>query len=196
MLDSPRSASISSNAPVNSVVRQVLRTGGYYENNGLTVGNLQFVGLLLLFFLLFAGLYLSLAAKRDEVLLLTVGALTFTVLSALPAPLVSNPVNAGPRYYFLPFVAFSWTLLCILRDDRARILRIVAGVLLCVSFFNLGNTFSRSPETTTARLSWEAELRKCAQSHDRVVRIPIYFDGSLTFWSLELSPSECRRLAS
>lgn len=175
----------------------MLRTGGYCENNGLAVGNLQFVGLLLLFFLLFfAGTYLSLAAKRDEVFLMTVGALVFTVLSCLPEPLVSNPVNAGPRYFFLPFVAFSWTLLCILRDDRARILKIAAGVLLAFSFFNLANTFSRSPQTTTARLSWEVELRKCAQSDAPLVRIQIYFDGSLTFWSLDLGPSECRRLSS
>jgi hypothetical protein len=196
MLGSPRSESISTNAPAGDVVRQVLRTGGYYENNGLAVGHLQIVGLLVLSFLLLAALYLSVVAKRDEALLMTVGAFVFMVLSSLPAPLLSNPVNAGPRYFFLPFVAFSWTLLCILRDDRARILRIAAGVLLCVSFFNLANTFSRSPQTTTARLSWKVELKKCAQSDARLVRIPVYLDGSLTFWSLDLSPSECRRLLS
>ena len=73
-------------------------------------------------------------------------------------------------------------------------LKIAAGVLLGLSFLNLATTFSRLPATTTARLRWRTELAICAKSKAKTVQVPIYFDGSLNFWSLGLSPAQCRRL--
>ena len=58
--------------------------------------------------------------RRHEALLLLAAAGVFTVLSAVPAPLVSDPAGGGPRYFFLPFIAFGWLLLALWRDSRCR----------------------------------------------------------------------------
>jgi hypothetical protein len=201
-LTSSRADSLTSNATPRNVVEQSLRVGGFFETNWLAVdrpdrGFLPFAGLLLLAFLLLTGLYLSVVARRDEALLMSLAALGFTLLSAVPAPLISDPVSAGQRYFFLPFIAFGWTLLLLLRYSPVRPLRLAAAILLCLSLLNLATTFSRSPEDTAVRLSWEEELRKCARSSASVVPVPVYFDGSTAlFWSLDLTPAQCRELSS
>jgi hypothetical protein len=199
-LNSSRATTISSDASPRKVAEQALRVGGFFETNWLAVGNpdrgfLAFTGLLFLTFLLVACVYLAAVAGRDEVLLLTLAAFAFTAVNSLPVPLISDPVSKGQRYYFLPFVVFGWALLSIVRAANLPPLRIAAAVLLSVSFLNLATTFSRSPQTTTARLSWKGELEKCARSEASVVRVPVYFDGSSSFlWSIDLSPSRCRGL--
>jgi hypothetical protein len=197
-LTSTRANGLTSNATPSNVLEQTLRVGGFFETNWLAVDNpdhrfLAFAGLLLLTFLLFAGLVMAVVAKRDEVLLMVFAGFGFAVLSSVPAPLISDPVVAAPRYFFLPFIAFGWALLLLVRDSPLRPLRVASAILLCVSLLNLATTFSRSSETTTAKLSWEAELRKCARSSAPVVPVPVYFDGSMKlFWSLDLTPAQCR----
>jgi hypothetical protein len=201
-LTSSRADSLTSNATPRNVAEQSLRVGGFFETNWLAVGNpdrgfVAFAGLLLFAFLLLAGLYMLVVARRDEVLLMALAGGGFTVLSAVPAPLISDPVDAGPRYFFLPFIAFAWTLLLLVRHSPLRPLVLASAVLLCVSLLNLATTFSRSPESTTARLSWEAELRKCARSSAPLVPVPVYFDGSATaLWRLDLTPTQCRDLVT
>jgi hypothetical protein len=100
---------------------------------------------------------------------------------------------AGPRYFFLPFVALSWTLVSLLRQSRVQFVTVVSCILVCVSLLNLGTMFSRSPTTREARLSWKYELERCAESMLATVQVPVYFDGSLIFWHLELAPAQCRQ---
>jgi hypothetical protein len=200
-LTSSRADSLTSNATPRNVAEQTLRVGGLFETNWLAAGHpdrgfVAFSGLLLLAFLLIAGLHMSVIWKRDEVLFMSLAAFGLTVLSSVPAPPVSEPDGYGPRYFFLPFIAFGWSLLLLIRQSPRRPLQLACAVLLLLSLFNLATTFSRSPETTTARLSWEAELRKCAQSEAAVVPVPIYFDGSINFWHLNLTPAQCRELST
>jgi hypothetical protein len=197
-LTSSRAEAVSSNATPGRVIEQIARTGGYFDTHWLADGHpdhgfVAFVGLLFLLFLLAAGVYLAFRRNRDDVLLISLGALTFTVITALPLPLQADPVTPGPRYYFLPFVTFGWVLLLILKDAPARGLALAAAILLGVSFLNLATAFSRLPQTTTAHLSWKHELEKCARSNAAVVPVPIYLDGSNVFWTRDLSPAECRR---
>jgi hypothetical protein len=196
---SSRATTINSDATPRKVVEQALRIGGFFETNWLAVGHpdrdfLAFAGLLFLLFLLAAGLYVARTFDYDEPLLMALSALVFTAVSSLPLPLGSDPLGAGPRYYFLPFVAFGWTLLLIVRKAPQPAVAIASGVLLLLSFLNLATTFSRSPQTTVAKLSWRTELVKCAASKAPVVHVPIYFDGSFNFWSLDLNPTRCRQL--
>jgi hypothetical protein len=188
-----------SNATPGRVIEQIARTGGYFETNWLAVGHpdhgfVAFVGLLFLVFLLGAGITLAFRSGHDDVLLMTIGALTFTGITALRIPLATDPVTDGPRYYLLPFVTFGWVLLMILRKAPLRGLALAAAILLGVSFLNLATTFSRLPQTTTAHLSWKHELEKCGRSNAASVPVPIYFDGSSSLlWTIELSPADCRR---
>jgi hypothetical protein len=196
-LTSSRANSISSNATPGRVIQQIARTAGYFETNWLSVGHpdhgfVALVGTLFLLFLLAAAISLSFHWRRDDVLLMSLGAFAFTVITALPVPLESDPVTNGPRYYFLPFLTFGWVLLLILRDAPMRSLAFGAAILLGVSFLNLATTFSRQPQTTKARLSWKHELEACARSQAGIVQVPIYLDGSYAFWSIDLAPGECR----
>ena len=86
----------------------------------------------------------------------------FTVLSAVPAPLVSDP-PAGAAVLLPAVRGFGWLLLVIWRRSRRRASPDSSGVLLCVSLLGLATTFSR-PGKTTAKLSWETEVRRCATS--------------------------------
>ena len=199
-LDSTRAELLSRDADPIEVLEQTFRTGGLFEARWLSPGNpdryfLLLAGLVFVAFLLFAAIRLSLCANRHEALLLVLGAGVLAMLSAVPAPLISDPFGAGPRYYFLPFVTFGWVLLALWRAGDGYV-RITSAVLICASLLGLATTFSRQPVETTANLSWEGEVRKCAASSAQQAQIPIYFDGSTRWiWTLALSPAECRRLA-
>jgi hypothetical protein len=197
-LTSDRADSLTTEATVANVAEQALRIGGFFAANWLEPGRLlvAIVGVLVLGFLLAAAGYLSLARKRDEVLLMSLAAFIFTGLSAVPAPLISDPVHAGPRYFFLPFIAFAWTLLLLVRVSAMRPLQAVAIGLLCFSLLNLGSTFARAEKSTEASLSWRAELERCAESTEPVVPVQIYFDGSFTVWTMNMTPAQCRELSA
>jgi hypothetical protein len=197
-LTSDRADSLTADATVSNVAEQMLRTGGFFAVSWLEPGRglVAVVGLLLLGFLLSAGLYLSIVARRDEVLLMSLAALVLTALSSVPAPLISDPVFAGPRYFFLPFVAFAWALLLLVRLAPLRPLQLAAVALLCLSLLNLGSTFSRSEDTKKANLSWRAELERCAESREPVVPVQVYFDGSYTVRTFDMTPAQCRDLAT
>jgi hypothetical protein len=198
---STRAELLTRDADPIEVVEQTVRTGGLFEIRWLWPGNpdryaLIVAGLAFFAFLVVAALRLSFVARRHEALLLLLATGVFTVLSAVPAPLVSDPAGGGPRYFFLPFIGFAWVLLALWRRIDIDRLQLVTGILLCLSFLGLAATFSRKSEERTAKLSWKAEVRKCAASTAPVAQIPIYFDGSTTlFWTLDMNPAECRRLA-
>jgi hypothetical protein len=193
LVETSRANSLS--ATPRAVAEQMLRTGGFYWSAWLHSadrGFLAFAGLLFLGFLVWLAARAWTVAGREEPALLTLGALAYMVLSAIPAPLVSDPVAAGPRYFFLPFVAFGWVLIQALRVPR---LRTAAGIVLCAALLGLSATFSRAPATTTEHISWPAVIAQCGESRARTVAIPIYFDGSpANLWTLTMTPAQCRRL--
>jgi hypothetical protein len=198
-LSSSRADAISEHATPWRVIEQIARTGGLFETRWLVAGNpdlgfAAFAGLVFLLFLLVAGIYLALQWGRDDVALMALGALAFTVITALPDPLESDPVSAGPRYYFLPFVAFGWVLILIAKDAPLRGLAVAAAILLGLSSLNLATTFSRPKAMTVAHLSWKSELERCGRSTAGIVPVPIYFDGSYRFWSIDFTPARCRQL--
>jgi hypothetical protein len=200
-LGSTRAELLSRDVNLLDVAEQVLRTGALFETRWLLTERMDanfllFIGVIFFSFLLVAIVSAYKGGRQSEALLLGAGAGVLTVLSAFPAPLISDPASAGPRYYFLPFVAFGWTLIALWRSATTEQLKLASLVLLCVPLLTLAKTFSRAPEETAANLSWEREVHRCAASNARLAEIPIYFDGSKRwFWTLALSPGECRRLA-
>ncbi len=190
-----------SNPNVKAIVQQVLLTGGLFESAWLAIGRwdlyfLSFLGLVLFAFLVVSSLVVAIRTQKQEAVLMTLTGFLFTVLSAIPVPLLASPYTAaGPRYYFLPFVAYGWILIYLWRADVTPI-RQTCGALLVLSMFNLPATFSRAPDTRTARLSWRDELTKCASSMSPVVHIPINYVGAAEqLWApLDLTPAQCRQL--
>jgi uncharacterized membrane protein len=153
-------------------------------------------------FVAFAGLvclsclaWVALRPRMDpDLVLLGLALLALAFVSAVPAASLSvNPLNAGPRYYFLPFAVLLWTLVILVRAAADRRRSLAAGVVLCAGLLGLATTFSRAPMERTAQLVWKDELRKCATSTGPVVGVPIYTDGSETYWYLGLTPEKCRR---
>jgi hypothetical protein len=154
---SPRAAMVL-HPTVRAILRQVLVTAGFFEGTWLTTPYsmptfLAALGLLFLLFLTVSSAAVAVRSRRNEALLLNVAGLIFTLMSAIPAPLLSNPRDAGPRYYFLPFVVYAWTLVHLWRTSDSSSLRVVSATLLAVSFASLPDTFSRSPDTRTARVN-------------------------------------------
>jgi peptidoglycan/LPS O-acetylase OafA/YrhL len=144
-----------------------------------------------------AAVYALRERHRVEPLLLLVVLVLFAGMSAVPAGLGTNPHNAGPRYYFLPFVLLSWLLIYLWRENLLlpSPARAIAGVVVATSMLGILTAFSRSPDSTTGRLDWEHEILTCAASDARLVKVPVYYDGSSTnLWSMSMTRAECRRL--
>jgi hypothetical protein len=198
---STRAELLSRDAQPRDVIEQTVRTPGLLLTRWLSPGGVDenfalLVGAAFISFLVIVALRFAFLARLDEALLLTSAAAIFTVLSAVPAPLISSPTVGGPRYYFLPFVALSWVLLTLWRQALDARIRVASAALLAVALLGLATTFSRTPDERTANLSWREEIRNCGASPAAVVPVPIYFDGSQNvFWNLPLTPERCRELS-
>lgn len=132
---------------------------------------------------------------RMPAVLLAAGCLIYAALSALPAPLISDPRDAGPRYYFLPFVALLWLLIHLATlAGRSHRVRYAAGVLALCGLIGLFPLFHRADRNRTAHLDWPQEIQRCADSRAAVVDVPVYHAGSGRFFRppLLLTPEQCR----
>ena len=186
----------STSASVIALLRQGLRTAGLFEALWLAPGTgnwtfIEFTGLVLLSFLSVVVFLMWRVGNLAPILLFFV-LVIYTGASAVPAPLGANALNAGPRYYFLPYVLLVWLLLHLWEPPPDPVPRI-ASLALLMGMLGLAATFSRDPATTTGRLDWRREIEQCAASPEAVVNVPIYFDGSAeTLWALPITPQQCR----
>lgn len=129
---------------------------------------------------------------REVVLTLAVTLLVVGVISAVPAPLVTNPTGNGPRYYFLPFVVIGWLLFLIAVTSRWRWVRLLAAAAIIVSLVGLNVDFSRHEKAA----SWSAQLAQCRTAQGPFY-VPVQFTGTLSqMWrtALVITPATCRRL--
>lgn len=113
------------------------------------------------------------------------------VISVMRAPLeFIDPVSAGPRYFFYPYVFLCWLILQLIPIVPRRI----AVVLIVVVLFSLSQ-FLNFGTRRHDHLDWPANLKLCArQPGSELVEVPIHFDGSASLWHVKLKPAECRAL--
>ncbi len=181
-----------------SVSLQVLRNFSDYAFEWLKPTNTDF--------LVFAGACLLVAVvgvvihmappQRSSItnilVALLLGLLVVGILSSLPAPLLADPLVAGPRYYFLPYVVLGWVLLLISVRSEVQWTRIAATVLILMSLLTLSQNFSRHDD----RVSWSYQLSRC-QHATKPFTVPVQFDGTRAdLWRglLVITPQTCRTL--
>lgn len=138
----------------------------------------------------------SLLGKRDpfrrELVVLLVGLIIFSGFSSASVPLTTNPLTAGPRYYFLPFVAIGWLLALLVLASRNAWTRFAATALIALSLLLLAQGFSRHDDL----VNWTEQLARCRNT-TRTFTVPVQQTGSrLTLWkgALLITPDTCRRL--
>jgi hypothetical protein len=130
--------------------------------------------------------------NMNEIIALVAGLLVVGVLSSVSAPLASDPILAGPRYYFLPYVVLGWVLLMIGVTSELRWARVAATGLIVMSLFTLSQDFSRHED----RVSWSDQLARC-RTATGPFPVPVQFNGVASeMWlgRLIIMPQTCRRL--
>jgi hypothetical protein len=99
-----------------------------------------------------------------------------------------DPLNAGPRYFFYPFILFGWILIWIsaLSPAHVRVLAL-AGCLLGIAW-----VYKRMTRSHDA-LDWRAHVAACAQSER--YDLPIHKEGRAhDTWYVKLTGQQCRDL--
>ncbi|HTV11637.1 MAG TPA: hypothetical protein VME20_07220 [Acidimicrobiales bacterium] len=189
----------SQRTPVHpvEVALQELRNFAYYVlawHKPLHTALLYFLGAAMALFVV-AG-FGALKAKGQETLAvavaLVVGLVAVGLLSAVPSPLSTDPISAGPRYYFLPFVVLGWVLAMVALASRRRWQRTSVVVLVVLSLVGAGYNYARYEPS----VSWQAHLAAC-QDATGPFHVPVQFTGVVSqMWqdALVVTPATCRRL--
>jgi hypothetical protein len=120
---------------------------------------------------------------------LWVGAIALSIARVDVA--VADAVNAGQRYFFLPFVFEAWLLLLIAFSVRQRPLRIIAAAMLVLATANALPVLRRARADD---LHWATNLAACVASADDVpFIIPIEFNGDAALaWKMRVTGDQCR----
>jgi hypothetical protein len=105
-----------------------------------------------------------------------------------------NPVTAGPRYFFYPFVFEAWFFLYVAFASSSPALRRIAVAILALATINALPAINRTHDD----LHWAANVANCARFPDNAVYpIPVQFDGhGAVGWVLPWTGSQCRSLAA
>ena len=145
----------------------------------------------LLLLVLASGLTLVPRAERWAYLLLLCSLAIAIVSSIVRIPVGAlDPVIAGPRYFFFPFVLVSWCLLQLVRKEH-RVASSVALLALLLPAYNLVAYGSRG----NVHYDWRSEVATCVASAN-AHRFPIHYDGKgdANTWGVRVSRDDCRRL--
>jgi hypothetical protein len=105
---------------------------------------------------------------------------------------VLDPVTAGPRYFFFPFLLASWLLLLQLAlGSPAAWIRAASWGVLAIAAANAWPVLTRTHDT----LNWRTNVGTCAQFDQHL--LPVHRGGSATdVWFLKLSGEQCREALS
>jgi hypothetical protein len=196
-LTSPRSDQIPIH-PLKTVLQE-FRNFSDYAFTWLKPTNVDFLGFAGACILLATlGVVAHAAVRRrspntPELIALVAGLLVVGVLSSASAPLASDPIAAGPRYYFLPYVVLGWVLLMIATTSELPWARVAATGMIVMSLLTLSQDFSRHEESV---MSWSDQLARCRTAGEPFP-VPVQNNGvRADMWLrvLFITPQTCRRL--
>lgn len=177
------------------VALQVLRNLGFYVLLWLPSAQLSFLAfagaLILVGLALAAARRATVPTPRLDVAVFALAALLVQVASSVPAPLLTHPLLAGPRYYFLPFAVTSWVLLLVVATSAVPRARVAATVVLGLGVLSLSQGFSRGHDP----VDWSRQLDRC-RTEEAPFFVPVHFTGvEAEMWGeqLVMSPAMCER---
>jgi len=102
---------------------------------------------------------------------------------------ILNPVNAGPRYFFFPYILLSWILIQLAFDGRYLILRMGSTFFLLSSVANAIPHLDRRHEA----LNWRSHVSNCLLTEKYF--FPVHYVGSASgVWTFELTGQQCADL--
>jgi hypothetical protein len=161
--------------------------GGYFAGNFIRTTN-HLIWIASAVFLVFLVLASPLFFRKPQYLLLIAlwcGAVSL-VASRIDLSLVQQR-DAGPRYFFLPFVLLAWLLVSIMVESKGGGIKFCVAVLLLVSLLNM-----RPVRTRTQRdFRWAEQVAHCDESSP----YPMQISGNgQTAWTVPLSQDQCRAL--
>lgn len=101
---------------------------------------------------------------------------------------VLNPIHAGPRYFFYPYILISWILIQFMFSSKL-LLQLIAGILLMISCINALPCLIRMHD----RLNWSENVMNCVNSQS--FTFPIHTSGDKnSTWKLTLKGDQCAEL--
>lgn len=104
-------------------------------------------------------------------------------------PAIIHPKNAGPRYFFFPFILMTWCLIQFFFVTSNSAVRAIIGVVFAIVLGNAVPVWSRTHDD----LRWLAHLRSCALFS--TYAIPIQYDGNeSSAWWMQLPGEKCSKL--
>jgi len=101
---------------------------------------------------------------------------------------ILDPIHAGPRYFFFPYILLSWILIE-LAYSNVLLIKITSISALVLSFFNALPHLDRRHD----RLQWQNHVWQCSQS--QTYNFPVHFAGRANnVWFFSLKGEQCAKL--
>lgn len=101
---------------------------------------------------------------------------------------ILHPIDAGPRYFFFPYILLSWLLIQFLFGENCFI-KVAASSFWFISCANAIPHLDRRHDS----LSWREHVYQCAQTQTHA--FPIHFAGGKNnVWNLVLTGEQCAKL--
>jgi hypothetical protein len=101
---------------------------------------------------------------------------------------ILNPIDAGPRYFFFPFILLSWVLIqyCF---SHSKWIKYICGIFILTSCINATPYLVRHH----TKLQWKEDVIACAKSENYT--FPVHYAGqSGQLWSFTLRGEQCINL--
>lgn len=129
-------------------------------------------------------------AWRHAAIFMALGVSILISISRMPVEHI-NPISAGPRYFFYPYIFLAWLLIELVAISQ----RPVATVLVLSLAIGLRQFALYAPRGHHA-VDWAGELSRCAASPGKY-NFPVHFAGNRgDMWHVELPGPECNRLVN
>jgi len=131
-------------------------------------------------------------AKLDVGIPLLAVCLAIAITSTVTriSPDMINPILAGPRYFFFPYIFLAWLLI-----QAAAVGGIVSrSIIAAIMILTMHQTWVYGQRTHDT-IDWRAEIHSCTLAS--TYELPIHYDGVRSHaWKVELSGADCRKLIS